>query len=63
MKERQRDIFIWIVLNVSAIGWTFVFGDGKGTATFLAILISGIVGLNLVYLIALKVRNRHGGLS
>jgi hypothetical protein len=58
MNTRQRDIFLWIVINVGAIGWTFFFGKGKSTTELVAILALGIVVLNLAFFIGVKVRNR-----
>ena len=56
MDTRHRDIFIWLMVNVSAIGWTFFFANGKGTTMFLVILNSSIIGLNLALFIGLKLR-------
>lgn len=63
MDTRQRDIFLFIVVNVGAIGWTFFFAKGMSTAMFLVILIGSIIGLNLALFIGMKLRNRNHPLA
>ena len=58
MDTRQRDIFIFIVVNVGVVGWTFFLANDKSTTEFLVILGFGFIVMNLALFLGVKWRNR-----
>jgi hypothetical protein len=59
MDTPNRDTLLWIVINVSAIAWSVYFAYGSGRRMFIATIITNLIGLNLILLASIKLRNRR----
>jgi hypothetical protein len=56
---RRRDRLLFVVVNVSAVAWSFFFAYKLGFTRFLIVLMVSLVILNLALVMGVKFRNRN----
>ena len=47
MDTRQRDIFVFLLVNISIPAWTFWFAYDKGPKVFLIVFLASLIAVNL----------------